>query len=63
MKRSIIWILLSFIVNYFPGPCLYESGLVTEKLTYREDYKCLDYKIGMTNIVERTTRAASDLSK
>lgn len=48
--------------NHF-WPCLYESGLISSKLTYQEDFKCLDQKIGMTNIVERTTRAASDLSK
>eukprot|EP00794_Sanderia_malayensis_P006086 gene6086-6789_t len=48
--------------NHF-WPCLYESGLVPVQLTYQEDFKCLEYKIGMTNIVERTTRAASDLSK
>ena len=47
----------------FAGPCLFESGLIPEKLTFREDFKCLDYKIGLTNIVERTTRSSSDLSK
>jgi len=47
--------------NHF-WPCLFESGLIPEKLTFREDFKCLDYKIGLTNIVERTTRSSSDLS-
>ena len=45
------------------GPCLYESGLVPEKLTYKDDAQCLDYGIGLTNMVARTTRGSSDLSK
>ncbi|XP_065066751.1 G/T mismatch-specific thymine DNA glycosylase-like [Rhopilema esculentum] len=47
--------------NHF-WPCLYESGLVPEKLTFTDDHRCLEYKIGLTNIVERTTRSSSDLS-
>ena len=46
-----------------PGPCLHESGLVPKKLTYREDAEALDYGIGLTNIVPRTTRGANELSR
>ena len=45
------------------GPCLYESGLIPKKLSYKEDADLLDYGIGLTNIVPRTTRAADELSR
>ena len=45
------------------GPCLHESGLVPRKLTYKEDAECLNYGIGFTNIVPRTTRGANELSR
>ena len=45
------------------GPCLYESGLIPKKLTYREDAELVNYGIGITNIVPRTTRAANELSR
>lgn len=48
---------------YDIGPCLFESGLVPKKMTYREDAECLDYGIGFTNIVPRTTRGSDDLSR
>ena len=47
----------------YAGPCLYESGLIPKKLTYREDAELLNYGIGITNIVPRTTRAANELSR
>ncbi|XP_062513654.1 G/T mismatch-specific thymine DNA glycosylase-like isoform X2 [Corticium candelabrum] len=48
--------------NHF-WPCLYESGLIPEKLLYKDDARCLDYSIGLTNMVARTTRGSSDLSR
>lgn len=45
------------------GPCLFESGLIPKRLTYREDAQLLNYGIGITNIVPRTTRAANELSR
>jgi len=48
--------------NHF-WPLLYDSGLIGEPLTYAEDRKCLDYGIGLTNIVARTTRSAAELSR
>lgn len=45
------------------GPCLYESGLIPKKLSFMEDAEVLNYGIGMSNIVPRTTRSASELSR
>ena len=52
---------MSFLFS--PGPLLYDSDLIGEPLTYSEDRKCLEYGIGMTNIVARTTRSAAELSR
>eukprot|EP00730_Choanoeca_flexa_P007119 TRINITY_DN12281_c1_g6_i1.p1 TRINITY_DN12281_c1_g6~~TRINITY_DN12281_c1_g6_i1.p1 ORF type:complete len:217 (+),score=19.51 TRINITY_DN12281_c1_g6_i1:76-726(+) len=50
--------------NHF-WPCLSHSGLVPSNtnLNYNDDAKCLQYKIGFTNSVIRTTRGSTDLSK
>lgn len=45
------------------GPLLYESGLVTERLTHAEDARCLEWSIGLTNIVSRSSPSMQDLSK
>ena len=42
---------------------MYESGLVPRKLTYKEDAEVLRHGMGFTNIVPRTTRGSSDLSR
>lgn len=47
--------------NHF-WPLMYQSGLLTAPLTYAEDHRVLDYDIGLTNLVDRTSRSASDLS-
>jgi mismatch-specific thymine-DNA glycosylase len=47
--------------NHF-WPLLFESGIVTEPLTYCHDARVLEWKIGLTNIVDRPSRSASDLS-
>ena len=51
----------------FPGnhfwPLLYESGLLPEPLTFAEDHRVLEYDIGLTNLVDRTSREASDLTR
>jgi mismatch-specific thymine-DNA glycosylase len=44
-------------------PLLYESGLLPEPLTYEQDHRALEYGIGLTNLVDRTTRSSSDLSR
>ena len=47
--------------NHF-WPLLYESGLVDEPLTYRDDARILEWNIGLTNMVARTTPSITDLS-
>ncbi len=47
--------------NHF-WPVLYESGLIAEALTFAEDQRVLEYGIGLTNLVDRTSRQASDLA-
>jgi thymine-DNA glycosylase len=47
--------------NHF-WPLLYESGVVPEPLTYREDDHVLDYNIGMTNMVVRASRGLHELT-
>eukprot|EP00731_Ephydatia_muelleri_P001750 Em0001g1750a len=51
------------IVTRYARPCLYESGLIPRQLTYWEDAQCMDYGLGFTNIVPRTTRSADELSR
>ncbi|KAI8807138.1 uracil-DNA glycosylase-like protein, partial [Cladochytrium replicatum] len=49
--------------NHFWG-CLFESGLVKEKLTYADDSLCPDrYNFGFTNIVSRCTRSCDELTR
>lgn len=48
-------------VNHF-WPLLYDAGLVPEPFTYADDFRMPDYGIGLTNLVERTTRQASELN-
>lgn len=42
---------------------MYESGLLPEPLTFAEDHRVLEFGIGLTNLVDRTTREASQLSR
>lgn len=58
--------------HHFAGPhnhfwqCLYNSKLIDEPLTSNDDYllpNLKDHSIGLTNIVKRPTRAASELTK
>lgn len=39
------------------------SGIIPVPLTGLEDYLALDYGVGFTNIVERTTPGSKDLSR
>ncbi|EDV24834.1 uncharacterized protein TRIADDRAFT_6342, partial [Trichoplax adhaerens] len=48
--------------NHF-WPCLSESGLINQKLTCDNDADCLQFGIGFTNIVDRTTPSYADLSR
>lgn len=55
--------------HHYAGPtnhfwkCLNTSGLIPEQMSADVDFKLLDYGIGLTNIVERTTRSSSELCK
>ena len=40
---------------------LWESKLVTEPLTYREDYRLLEWKIGLTNMVPKSSAGIDSL--
>lgn len=47
--------------NHF-WPLLYESGLVSEPLTFHEDERVLEWGIGLTNMVARPSPSITDLS-
>jgi TDG/mug DNA glycosylase family protein len=48
--------------NHF-WPLLHESGLVPEPLTYRDDARVLEFGIGLTNLVQRSSRGLHELSR
>jgi TDG/mug DNA glycosylase family protein len=48
--------------NHF-WPLMYESELIPEPLTFAEDHRVLEYGIGLTNLCDRTSRQASDLTR
>jgi TDG/mug DNA glycosylase family protein len=47
--------------NHF-WPLLCESGLVSEPLSYNDDARVLEWNIGLTNMVARTSPSITDLS-
>jgi TDG/mug DNA glycosylase family protein len=55
--------------RYYAGPgnhfykLLHASGLTPRFLSFEEDYKLLQYGIGLTNIVTRPTRSSADLKR
>lgn len=55
--------------RYYAGPgnhfykLLHESGLTPRSVSFEEDYKLLQYSIGLTNIVTRPTRSAAELKR
>ncbi|XP_002154615.2 G/T mismatch-specific thymine DNA glycosylase [Hydra vulgaris] len=59
----------AFSGKYYTGPgnhfwkCLYLSGLIDKPFTSNDDQKLLDYNIGFTNMVSRTTKGSNDLCK
>jgi TDG/mug DNA glycosylase family protein len=52
----------AFAGNHF-WRLMYQSGLIPEPLTYAEDRRVLEYDIGLTNIIDRTSRSAVDLGR
>ena len=55
--------------HYYAGrgnlfwPLLYEARLVPEALTYTEDYRIMEFGIGLTDLVKRPSRSSADLSR
>ena len=51
----------------YPGnhfwPLLNESGLLPERLSYETDYRALEFGVGLTNLCDRTTREANELTR
>ncbi len=41
---------------------LYESELVPERLSLEEDYRVLEFRIGLTDVVKRWSKSSSELS-
>jgi TDG/mug DNA glycosylase family protein len=48
--------------NHF-WPLLHEAGFVPEPFTYEDDWRCPDYGVGLTNLVDRPSRGVDDLSR
>jgi TDG/mug DNA glycosylase family protein len=48
--------------NHF-WPLLYKAGFVDRPVTYEDDARMPEHGIGLTNVVDRTTRAASELTR
>jgi mismatch-specific thymine-DNA glycosylase len=48
--------------NHF-WPLMYQSGLIPEPIKAVDDKRVLEWDIGLTNLVDRTSRQASDLSR
>lgn len=54
--------------HYYAGPgnlfwpLLYETGLIATPLTYRDDARLVEYGIGLTDLVKRSTPSSADLS-
>jgi TDG/mug DNA glycosylase family protein len=54
--------------HHFAGPSnrfwklLFESGLVGERLTYEQDWKLPEWRIGLTNIIGRSSVGIAELS-
>jgi mismatch-specific thymine-DNA glycosylase len=51
----------------YPGnhfwPLLFDSGLLPERLTYESDHRVLEFNTGLTNLCDRTTQEANNLSR
>lgn len=48
--------------NHF-WPLLHKAGFVDRRVTYEDDARLPGYGIGLTNVVDRMTRAASELTR
>lgn len=43
-------------------PLLYRAGFVTERLTWSDDRRVIEWNIGLTNMVDRPSRTMGELS-
>jgi len=48
--------------NHF-WPLLFDSGLLPQRLTYEADHRTLEFDIGLTNLCDRTTHEANELTR
>ena len=48
---------------WLSGKCVYLSGLIPEPLNAAHDAELMQYGIGFTSIVARTTRGSADLTR
>jgi TDG/mug DNA glycosylase family protein len=48
--------------NHF-WPLLYEAAFVPEPLTYADDWRCPEFGVGLTNLVDRPSRGIDDLAR
>ncbi len=55
--------------HYYAGrtnqfwPIMYESGVIPEPLGYEDDRRCLEFGIGMTDLVKRPTRGIEEIER
>ncbi|MGA8142699.1 MAG: mismatch-specific DNA-glycosylase [Candidatus Acidiferrales bacterium] len=55
--------------HYYAGrtnqfwPMMYESGVLPEPLGYEDDRRCLEFGIGMTDLVKRPTRGIEEIER
>lgn len=55
--------------HYYAGrsnqfwPMMYESGVIPEPLSYEDDRRCLEFGIGMTDLVKRPTRGIEEIER
>jgi mismatch-specific thymine-DNA glycosylase len=55
--------------HYYAGrgndfwPLLYESGVINELLSHREDKRMIEFGIGLTDLVKRPTRTPEELGR
>jgi mismatch-specific thymine-DNA glycosylase len=55
--------------HYYAGrgnefwPLLYESGVITELLSHRDDKRMIEFGVGLTDLVKRPTRGVEELTR
>jgi mismatch-specific thymine-DNA glycosylase len=51
----------------YPGnhfwPLMFDSGLLPERLTFESDHRALEFDVGLTNLCDRTTHEANELTR